>query len=74
MKKYLIEEMENARLITVRNNLIFIWRGYHTVNVFHAPTEMEIDAFSIGNFANDITTYDDFYNGIKAYLRDRGEW
>lgn len=67
MNSNIIEEMEKAKLIIARNSFIFIWQGGHTVNVYGAYSEEEMDVFSIGDFANDKTTVKDFFNGVNQY-------
>ena len=70
MNGYLIEEMEKAKLIIARNSFIFIWQGGHTVNIYGAYSEEEMDVISIGNFANDKTTIRDFINSVQNYVKE----
>ena len=71
MNGYMIEEMEKAKLIIARNSFIFIWQGGHTVNIYGAYSEDELDVLTIGNFANDKTTVRDFINGVNRYIKSR---
>ena len=71
MNGYMIEEMKKAKLIIARNSFIFIWQGGHTVNVYGAYSEDELDVLTIGNFANDKTTVRDFINGVNRYIKSR---
>ena len=71
MNSNIIEEMEKAKLIIARNSFIFIWQGGHTVNVYSAYSEEEMDIFIIGDIANDKTTVRDFINGVNRYIKSR---
>ena len=71
MESYLVEEMEKAKFIIARNSFIFIWQGGHTVNIYGAYSEEEMDVISIGNFATDKTTVRDFINGVNRYIKSR---
>ena len=71
MNSNIIEEMEKAKLIIARNSFIFIWQGGHTVNIYGAYSEDELDVLTIGNFANDKTTVRDFINGVNRYIKSR---
>ena len=71
MNGYMIEEMEKAKLIIARNSFIFIWQGGHTVNIYGAYSEDELDVLTIGNFVNDKTTVRDFINGVNRYIKSR---
>ena len=70
MESYLVEEMEKAKFIIARNSFIFIWQGGHTVNIYGAYSEEEMDVISIGNFANDKTTIKDFIAGVNRYMKN----
>ena len=70
MNYELIDAMTDSKLIIFKLPFLFIWHGGHTVNVWDAYTEIAIDAFSIGNFANDKTTIKDFINGVKIYIKN----
>lgn len=74
MESYLVEEMEKAKFIIARNSFIFIWQGGHTVNIYGAYSEEEMDVISIGNFATDKTTTRDFINGVKRYIKNMEWW
>ena len=70
MNYELADAMTDSKLIIFKLPFLFIWHGGHTVNVWDAYAEIAIDAFSIGNFANDKTTIKDFINGVKKYIKN----
>ena len=70
MKYELIDAIKDSKLIIFKLPFLFIWHGSHTVNVYDVYSEIEIDVFNIGNFANDKVTIRDFINGVKRYIKN----
>jgi hypothetical protein len=51
--------------------LWFEWNGAHTVNVQHEAGGQDVDCYSIGDFAQDAATLQEFEASVDEYLREQ---
>ena len=47
--------LDYAKLVRIdySTDTVYIWKGYHTINIYALPEWANIDMFSMGDFASD---------------------
>lgn len=68
--KQFSKELEGNKKVIIKQDLLFVWHGGHTINIYSALTGTSLDCFNVGNFQNDKATLEQVEKGINDYVKE----
>jgi len=69
MKKMDLCDLNGVKGLLVREEVAWGGRGGHTVNLYNIYTEKNFDMYSIGDFATDNVSYDEFERSVEEHIK-----
>jgi len=63
------KETEGNEMVVIKKDLIFVWTGGHTVNIFNLEGDC-IDCFNSGSFRNNAALKEEVKEDINMYCKE----
>ncbi len=63
--------LDRAEYVRYFDEVLYVWDGGHTVNIYLVPEFQPIDCFSVGSFTKNAADIEEVIEGIEEAIQER---